>query len=65
MTLTGIFKSILLVVAGVMIWGTTVGSLQMFGYCLALLGLLIYSVPSETLWEHAVSIKPRCWKARH
>lgn len=62
MTLTGIFKSILLVVAGVMIWGTTVGSLQMFGYFLALFGLFIYSVPSEKLKEFAGSITAR-WKA--
>lgn len=62
MTLTGIFKSILLVVAGVMIWGTTVGSLQMFGYFLALFGLFIYSVPSEKLKEYFVSVKAR-WKA--
>lgn len=63
MTLTGIFKSILLVVAGVMIWGTTIGSLQLFGYSLALFGLFIYSVPSEKLKELAVSLKARWWKA--
>ncbi|KAI7780411.1 hypothetical protein LA080_016030 [Diaporthe eres] len=40
LTLTGIFKSILLVVAGVLVWGSPIGSLQLFGYSLALAGLV-------------------------
>lgn len=63
MTLTGIFKSILLVVAGVIIFGTIVGTLQMFGYFLALFGLFIYSVPSEKLKEYAASMRARWEKA--
>lgn len=57
MTLSGIFKSILLVITGVIVWGTPIGALQMFGYMVALFGLFLYSVPSEKLREHAVSAK--------
>lgn len=59
MTLSGIFKSILLVVTGVIIWGTPIGALQMFGYLVALFGLFIYSVPSERLRQYVASLKAR------
>ncbi|KAI1485829.1 triose-phosphate transporter family-domain-containing protein [Biscogniauxia mediterranea] len=42
LVLTGIFKSILLVAAAVALWGTPVAGLQLAGYGLALLGLLLY-----------------------
>ncbi|KAI1639711.1 TPT-domain-containing protein [Biscogniauxia mediterranea] len=42
LVLTGILKSILLVVAAVALWGTPVAALQLAGYGLALLGLLLY-----------------------
>lgn len=48
-TLTGIFKSILLVVTSVLVWGTHIGELQLLGYLVALFGLLLYSVPWETM----------------
>lgn len=48
-TLTGIFKSILLVVTSVLVWGTRIGGLQLLGYLVALFGLLLYSVPWETM----------------
>ncbi|KAJ0117748.1 triose-phosphate transporter [Diaporthe amygdali] len=51
MTLTGIFKSILLVVAGVLVWGTPIGALQLLGYIVALFGFWFYSVPLETMQE--------------
>lgn len=44
LTLTGIFKSILLVVVSVAIWKTEISSLQAFGYFIALLGLAYYSL---------------------
>lgn len=59
MTLSGIFKSILLVVTGVIIWGTPIGGLQMFGYLVALFGLFIYSVPSDRIKDWAASFKNR------
>lgn len=62
MTLSGIFKSILLVVTGVIIWGTPIGGVQMFGYLVALFGLFIYSVPSDRIKEYAASCKAR-WLA--
>lgn len=49
MTLTGIFKNILLVVASVIIWNTTITPLQFLGYGLALCGLVYYSLGYEML----------------
>lgn len=49
MTLTGIFKNILLVVASIVIWNTQITPLQFFGYGLALCGLVYYSVGYEQL----------------
>lgn len=60
MTLSGIFKSILLVVTGVVVFGTPISGLQLSGYMVALFGLFIYSVPSEKLREHIGSAK-RWW----
>ncbi|CAN8095432.1 unnamed protein product [Discula destructiva] len=51
LSLSGIFKSILLVVTGVIIWGTPISGVQMFGYLVALFGLLIYNIPSEIINE--------------
>lgn len=59
MTLSGIFKSILLVVTGVFIWGTPIGWLQMFGYLVALFGLFLYSVPTATIKEWVSSTRSR------
>ncbi|KAK0626652.1 triose-phosphate transporter family-domain-containing protein [Immersiella caudata] len=52
MTLTGIFKSILLVVVSVLIWNTSISGLQFIGYGIALGGLTYYSLG----WEQLVSI---------
>ena len=53
LTLTGILKNVLLILASILIWHTSITALQFFGYAVALLGLLIYS---ETLkWEHVVN----------
>lgn len=57
LTLTGIFKSILLVVAGVLAWGSPITPLQLFGYSLALVGLFFYSVPLETAQEFVVQMR--------
>ncbi|KAI1764071.1 TPT-domain-containing protein [Hypoxylon sp. FL1150] len=42
LVLTGILKNILLVIAAVAVWGTPIASLQLIGYTLALVGLLLY-----------------------
>ena len=44
MTLTGILKNILLVIASVMIWNTKITFLQILGYTVALVGLVYYSI---------------------
>ncbi|KAK0635424.1 triose-phosphate transporter family-domain-containing protein [Bombardia bombarda] len=44
MTLTGILKNILLVIASIMIWHTSITAMQFFGYTIALAGLVYYSV---------------------
>ncbi|QYS94880.1 TPT domain-containing protein [Trichoderma simmonsii] len=49
MTLTGIFKSILLVVASVLIWSTQITFLQTVGYTIALGGLTYYSLGYDQL----------------
>ncbi|KAM7201727.1 Triose-phosphate Transporter family domain containing protein [Naviculisporaceae sp. PSN 640] len=52
MTLTGILKNILLVIASVMIWHTSITLLQFLGYGIALAGLTYYSVG----WDSIVAI---------
>jgi len=49
LTLCGVLKDILLVVASVMIWGTIISPLQIFGYGIALCGLVYYKLGAETL----------------
>ncbi|KAH6611255.1 triose-phosphate transporter [Trichoderma cornu-damae] len=49
MTLTGIFKSILLVIASVLIWSTQITLLQAVGYTIALAGLTYYSLGYDQL----------------
>ncbi|KAJ4136194.1 hypothetical protein NW768_003802 [Fusarium equiseti] len=58
MTLSGILKSILLVAASVVIWGTHISLLQTLGYSIALMGLVLYSIGYEQLlntWEEIVA----------
>ncbi|PWY87450.1 TPT-domain-containing protein [Aspergillus heteromorphus CBS 117.55] len=49
MTLVSVPKNILLIVCSVLIWGTVISGLQIFGYTIALLGLLYYSVGWQTI----------------
>lgn len=44
MTLCGVLKNILLVIASVLIWGTIITSLQVMGYFIATCGLIYYGV---------------------
>jgi hypothetical protein len=57
MTLTGILKNILLVIASVMIWNTSITFLQFFGYTIALLGLVYYSIG----WDQIVTTSAGVW----
>jgi hypothetical protein len=53
MTLCGVLKNILLVVASIIFWGTIITGLQFFGYAIALVGLVYYGVGYEgvmTYW---------------
>lgn len=52
LTLCGVLKDILLVGASMMIWGTLVTPLQMFGYSIALGGLVYYKLGAEKLKEY-------------
>lgn len=49
MTLCGVLKDVLLVMASIAIWGTPVSGLQYFGYSIALCGLMYYKLGAETL----------------
>ena len=57
MTLCGILKNILLVIASVMIWHTSISSLQFIGYGIALGGLVYYSVG----WDQMVGVTLGIW----
>lgn len=66
MTLTGILKSILLVIISVIIWQTTISPLQFFGYAIALAGLVYYSLGYENLskgYQLASSWAGDTWKS--
>lgn len=47
MTLSGVLKDILLVVLSVLIWRTPVTPLQIYGYSIALGGLIYYKIGDE------------------
>lgn len=51
MTLTGILKNILLVIASVMIWQTSITPMQFLGYAIALAGLIYYSLGRDQIVE--------------
>lgn len=53
MTLCGVLKDVLLVVASMIIWGTEVTGLQFFGYSLALCGMVYYKLGYDTIKAHA------------
>jgi hypothetical protein len=51
LTLCGVLKDILLVIASIIIWGTMISSLQIFGYSIALGGMLWFKLGPEKLKE--------------
>ena len=60
MTLCGVLKDILLIIASMVIWKTTVTKLQFFGYSLALLGLVYYKLGGDTIREY-INQGSRSW----
>lgn len=56
MTLTGIFKSILLVVVSILIWSTPITFLQTVGYTIAIAGLTYYSLGYDQLASIGASV---------
>lgn len=57
LTLCGVLKDIILVVASMVIWGTIVTGLQFIGYSVALGGLVFYKLGAEKIKEHLGTIK--------
>ncbi|KAI2631989.1 TPT-domain-containing protein [Hypoxylon sp. NC1633] len=53
MTLCGVLKDVLLVIASMLIWGTPVSSLQAFGYTIALGGMIYYKLGFDALKGYA------------
>lgn len=53
LTLCGVLKDVLLVVASMLIWGTQVSGLQFFGYSIALIGMLYYKLGADQLKGYA------------
>jgi hypothetical protein len=53
LTLCGVLKDVMLVVASMIIWGTQVTGLQFFGYSIALGGMIYYKLGYETLKNYA------------
>ncbi|GJD01923.1 triose-phosphate transporter [Colletotrichum higginsianum] len=49
LTLCGVLKDVMLVVASMMIWGTQVSGLQFFGYSIALGGMVYYKLGYEQI----------------
>ncbi|KAL6860397.1 hypothetical protein ACO1O0_004425 [Amphichorda felina] len=60
LTLCGVLKDILLVIASMMIWGTQVTGLQFFGYSIALGGMVYYKLGFEQLKGHIADAN-RSW----
>jgi arginine exporter protein ArgO len=52
LTLCGVLKDILLVIASVLIWGTMISGLQIFGYSIALGGMLYYKLGADAIKDY-------------
>ncbi|BGP27747.1 DUF250 domain containing membrane protein [Rhodotorula toruloides] len=57
LTLSGVLKDILLVVGSVVLFGSTVTFLQMFGYGIALLGLFVFKTPEDVMAAYIAQAK--------
>ena len=56
MTLCGVLKNILLVLASVLLWGTVIMRIQALGYTIAVVGLIYYSVGYDGILVFYASI---------
>ncbi|KAI8826192.1 Cas4p protein [Fimicolochytrium jonesii] len=54
LALCGLLKDIGIVVLATLVYSTPIGTLQGFGYSLALLGLIRYKTRTEAFWNHPV-----------
>jgi hypothetical protein len=61
LTLSGVLKDILLVLASMVIFGDPVSPLQAFGYSIALGGLVYYKLGGEKLKTHIADAQ-RAWQ---
>lgn len=52
MNLTGILKSLLLVIVSIIIWDTHISLVQAVGYGIALAGMFYYALPADTTPPH-------------
>ncbi|BGP51742.1 hypothetical protein JCM10450v2_007692 [Rhodotorula kratochvilovae] len=57
LTLSGVLKDILLVGGSVILFGSPVTFIQLFGYAIALLGLFVFKTPKEKTEEYVAAIK--------
>ncbi|KAN0106519.1 TPT domain containing protein [Hyaloscypha variabilis] len=67
MTLCGVLKNILLVLASVVLWGTVIMPIQALGYGIALLGLVYYGVGYEgmvTYYSFLRKFVKQVWEGR-
>ena len=67
MTLCGVVKNILLVVASVIFWGTIITGLQIIGYGIALVGLVYYGVGYDgilTYYLYSQTFAQKVWGAQ-
>jgi hypothetical protein len=65
MTLCGVLKNILLVLASVLLWGTVISPIQALGYSIALVGLIYYGVGYEgilTYISHTQKLAKQVWE---
>lgn len=53
MTLCGVLKDVLLVLASMAIWATPISGLQAFGYSIALSGMIYYKLGGDALKGYA------------
>lgn len=54
--ITGVVKNIILIVASVFIWGTTISWLQILGYSITLVSFALYKVTLGELWAWAAPV---------
>lgn len=59
MSLSGIFKNILLVICSVIIWHVTITPMQLLGYSITLCALVYYAFGHERIFEAYLALKDR------